>query len=65
MSSRVLVALIAVAVALLVVGLVIGSTALALVGFFGGVAVIAVLGLAAGGDWIREASRGRFRNSGR
>jgi hypothetical protein len=48
------------AIVLLIVGLVIGSTALALIGLFGGVAVAAVWALAAGGDWLRDASAGRF-----
>ncbi len=60
-----LIALGAVAVVLLVVGLVVESPALALVGLFGGIAVMVVQALIVGGDWIRKASRGRFRDSGR
>jgi hypothetical protein len=65
MSRATFIGLIVLAVVLLVVGLIIGSTALALVGLFGGVALGTVAALIAGGDWIRDASRGRFRNGGR
>ncbi|MDQ3859468.1 MAG: hypothetical protein M3327_13670 [Actinomycetota bacterium] len=62
MPKAVLISLIAVAVVLLIVGLLIESVALALIGLFGGSAVAMVHGLIVGGDWIREASRGRFRH---
>jgi urea transporter len=61
-SRALFIALVAVAVVLLVVGLVVASTALALVGLFGAVVVVAVQALIAGGDWIQDASRRRFRD---
>ncbi|HEV8250200.1 MAG TPA: hypothetical protein VGQ15_09530 [Gaiellaceae bacterium] len=65
MSQRTWIVVIAIAVVLLVVGLLVGSTALAVIGLFGGVAVAAVWALAAGGDWLRDASAGRFNRHGR
>jgi hypothetical protein len=60
------IALVAIALVLLIVGLVIASTALALIGLFAAVVIVAVQALIAGGDWIQEASRRRFRdNNGR
>jgi hypothetical protein len=53
------------AIVLLLVGLLLDSAALAVVGLFGGVAVAAVWALAAGGDWLRDASAGRFSRDGR
>jgi TRAP-type C4-dicarboxylate transport system permease large subunit len=64
-SRLTFVVVLVVAVALLVVGLVLDSTALALIGLLGGVVVAAVWALAAGGDWLRDASAGRFRRDGR
>jgi len=43
-----------------VVGLIVDSTLLAVLGLFGAVALVVVQALAAGGDWIRDASAGRF-----
>jgi len=57
--------LVAVALVLLVVGLIVDLTALALVGLFAAVAIVAVQALIAGGDWIQEANRRRFRDDGR
>jgi hypothetical protein len=64
-SRAIFIALVAIAVVLLVGGLLIASTALALIGLFGAVAIVAVQALLAGGDWIQEASRRRFRDNGR
>jgi urea transporter len=64
-SRAIFIALVAIAVVLLVVGLLIASTVLALIGLFGAVAIVAVQALLAGGDWIQEASRRRFRDNGR
>ena len=36
------------------------SAVLAVLGLYGGVIVAAVWALAAGGDWIRDVSAGRF-----
>ena len=60
MTRITFIAILAVAVVLLVVGLLIDSAPLAVIGLFGGVAVAAVWALAAGGDWLRDASAGRF-----
>lgn len=65
MSRLTLLAVIVAAVVLVVLGVVLGSTPLAIIGLFGGVAVAAVWALAAGGDWLRDASAGRFRRNGR
>ena len=62
MPTLVAVILVSVAIVLLVVGLAVGAGWLALLGLVGGVVVGAVRALAVGGDWIREASRGRFRD---
>jgi hypothetical protein len=64
-SRAIFITLVTVALALLVIGLVIASTGLALVGLFGAVAIVAVQALIAGGDWIQDASRRRFRDDGR
>jgi hypothetical protein len=50
---------------ILLVGLLVDTTALALIGLFGGVAIVAVQALIAGGDFIQEASKRRFRDNGR
>ena len=65
MSRAIFIPLVVIALALLIIGLVIASTALALVGLFSAVAIVAVQALIAGGDWIQEASRRRFRDDGR
>lgn len=65
MSRLTFITLLTVAIILLVVGLLADSTALALIGLFGGVAIVAVQALIAGGDFIQEASRRRFRDNGR
>ena len=57
--------LLALAIVALVVGLVVDSTPLALVGLFGAVAIAAVEALIAGGYFIQDASRRRFRDNGR
>lgn len=57
--------LLGIAIVLLLVGLLLDSAAVAVVGLFGGVAVAAVWALAAGGDWLRDASAGRFSRDGR
>jgi len=54
-----------VALVLLVVGLLVDSAVLAVIGLFGGVTVASVWALADGGDWLRDASSGRFDRSGR
>jgi uncharacterized membrane protein YiaA len=59
-STITLIALILGALVLLLVGLLMDVAALALVGLFVAVAVAGVYALAAGGDWVRDASRGRF-----
>jgi hypothetical protein len=64
-STVLLIALIAGALVVLVLGLVLGVVALAIVGLFAAVALAAVYALAVGGDWIRDASRGRFSGRGR
>ena len=48
-----------------VVGLVVGSAALAVMGFVIGGIVATVFALARGGDWLRDASGGRFDRPGR
>ena len=48
------------ALVLLLVGLLMDVAALALVGLFVAVAAAGVFALGAGGDWIRDSSRGRF-----
>ena len=60
MTRITFIVLLAVAIVLLVVGLLVDSAPLAVVGLFGGVAIAAVWALAAGGDWLRDASAGRF-----
>ena len=65
MARRTFILLLGVAVVLLILGLVLDSTALALIGLFGGVVVAAVWAAAAGGDWLRDASAGRFKQRGR
>ena len=65
MSNRTLTILLVVAVVLLIVGIAASVTALAVIGLFGGVALAAVRALAAGGDWLRDASAGRFHRDGR
>jgi len=59
------VVVLAVALVLLVAGLLVDSAVLAVIGLFGGVVVAAVWALAAGGDWLRDASSGRFDRGGR
>ena len=53
-----------VAVIAVVVGLVVGSAALAVMGFVIGGIVATVFALARGGDWLRDASGGRFDRPG-
>jgi hypothetical protein len=65
MSRRTTVVLIAIGIVMLVVGLLADSAVLAVIGLYGGVVVAAVWALAAGGDWIRDASAGRFSRHGR
>ena len=65
MSARVAIAFIVAAVVVLIVGLLIESTALALIGLLVSVVVAGVWALAAGGDWIRDVSAGRFDRRGR
>ena len=60
MSRRTSIVIIAVGLALLVVGLVANSAVLAVLGLYGAVIVAAVWALAAGGEWIRDLSAGRF-----
>ena len=65
MSTRTALGLIAAAVVLLILGLIFSVTALALIGLLGAVVVAGVWALAAGGDWIRDVSGGRFKSDGR
>ena len=65
MSTVTFIALILGALVLLLVGLLVDVAAPALVGLFVAVALAGVYALAAGGDWIRDASRGRFDGSRR
>ena len=65
MSRRISIGLIALGIALLVIGLATNTAALAILGLFGAVLVAAVWALAAGGDWIRDVSAGRFTRHGR
>ena len=60
MSTITFIALVLGALVLLLVGLLVDVAALAIVGLFAAVALAAVYALAVGGDWIRDASRGRF-----
>ena len=60
MSTIALIALIVGALVLLLAGLLMDVAALALIGLFVAVAVAGVYALGVGGDWIRDASRGRF-----
>jgi uncharacterized membrane protein len=65
MSSRTAIGLIAAALVLLILGLIFSVTALALIGLAVGVVVGAVWALAAGCDFIRDVSEGRFKRDGR
>jgi O-antigen ligase len=64
-STITFIALILGALVLLLVGLLVGVAALAFVGLFVAVALAGVYALGVGGDWIRDASRGRFDGSRR
>jgi hypothetical protein len=65
MSRRTAIVLIAGALVMLVAGLLAGVAVLAFIGLYGAVLVAAVWALAAGGDFIRDASARRFTRGGR
>jgi hypothetical protein len=65
MSSRLAIAIIVLALAMLVAGLVAHVAALALIGLYGAVMVGAVWAFAAAGDFVRDVSARRFTRDGR